>query len=332
MKAQVLRRQAPIGERPLQYCDVDAPEPASGEIRIRVSACAICRTDLHVIEGDLPGAELPLVPGHQAVGRVEARGEGATRFAIGERVGIAWLRHTCGVCEFCSSGSENLCESSAYTGYNADGGYAELAVVDERYAYAIPEVFGDTEAAPLLCAGIIGYRALQSSGIAPGQALGIYGFGSSAHIVMQVAKARGCDVYVATRGQSHQRLARSMGAVWAGGAGDVMPVKVDASIVFAPAGELVPAALQAVGKGGTVALAGIYMSQIPAMNYDECLFHEKKLRSVEANTRDDGENLLREAASIGLRPQTTTFALEDANEALVALENDAIDGSGVLVI
>ncbi len=332
MKAQLLRRHAPIHDRPLEYTDIATPEPGPGEIKVRVSACGICRTDLHVIEGDLTQGKLPIVPGHQVVGRVEARGDGAGRFESGDRVGIAWLRHTCGGCEYCTRGDENLCAASLYTGYHANGGYAEFAVVPEDFAYAIPDAFEDVEATPLLCAGIIGYRALQSSEVRPGEKLGIYGFGSSAHIVMQLARARGCDVFVATRGKSHQELAAGMGAAWVGGADETMPTAVDSSIVFAPAGELVPVALRSLRKGGTVALAGIYMSQIPAMDYEECLFHEKKLRSVEANTRNDGESLLREAADIGLKPKTTAFTLEDANDALIRLKDDAIDGSGVLIV
>jgi propanol-preferring alcohol dehydrogenase len=332
VRAMVLDRNAPIRSRPLAAVEMPEPEPGRGEIRVRVRACAICRTDLHVIEGDLPARKLPVVPGHQVVGTVEKIGPGCARFAPGERVGIAWLRHTCGVCEFCRSGRENLCEASRYTGYHADGGYAEKAVVPEAFAYAIPAAFSDDQGAPLLCAGIIGYRALTLSEVPEGGRLALYGFGSSAHVVLQIALHRGCEVYVATRGKSHRKLALEMGAAWAGAVADAPPVPVDGAIIFAPAGDLVPAALRAVRKAGTVACAGIHMSDIPAMTYREHLFHEKKLRSVEANTRADGENLLREAAEIPLRPVVTRFMLEQANDALIALADDRIDGTGVLVV
>ncbi len=332
MLAMLLRSTGPIADCPLERAEIEDPRPGPGEVRVRVRACAVCRTDLHVIEGDLPSRRLPLVPGHQAVGTVDLLGEGCTRLHVGERVGIAWLRGTCGTCAFCRSGSENLCESSRYTGYHADGGYAELAVVPEAFAYRIPDAFGDVEATPLLCAGIIGYRALRRSGIEPGGRLGLYGFGSSAHVVLQIARHRGCEVHVATRGESHRELARRMGAAWVGETFDVPPVPLDAAIVFAPVGDIVPPALRSIRKGGTVALAGIYMTPVPAMDYGECLFHEKNLRSVEANTRADGEDLLREAAAIPLRPEVTTFPLEQANEALIRLKQDRIDGTGVLVI
>ncbi|MBZ5637504.1 MAG: zinc-dependent alcohol dehydrogenase family protein [Acidobacteriia bacterium] len=332
MRAMVLHANAPIAERPLEPSDAQDPEPGAGEVRVRVRACAICRTDLHVIEGELPARRLPLIPGHQVVGTVDRLGPGCTRRVVGERVGIAWLRSTCGACAFCRSGSENLCELSRYTGYHADGGYAELAVVPEAYAYRLPEAFSDLEAAPLLCAGIIGYRALRRSDVPAGGRLGLYGFGSSAHVVLQIARHRGCEIHVATRGESHRELARRMGAVWVGGAFDAPPVPLDAAIVFAPVGEIVPRALRSVRRGGTVVLAGIYMTPVPSMAYDEFLFHEKNLRSVEANTRADGEDLLREAAEIPLRPEVTTFPLEHANEALVRLKQDRIDGTGVLII
>ena len=332
MKAMVLPRTAPIHERPLELREVARPEPGPGEMLVKVHVCAICRTDLHVIEGDLPTKTLPLIPGHQAVGTVERLGSASRRFEGGARVGIAWLRHTCGACKDCRRGNENLCRQSRYTGYHADGGYAEWAIVPEDFAYSVPPVFDDADAAPLLCAGIIGYRALMLSDVQPGERIALYGFGSSAHVVMQIALHRGCEVYVATRGVSHQELARRMGAAWVGGTTDMPPRPVDGAIVFAPAGEIVPAALRAVRSGGTVACAGITMSTIPGMDYENCLFHEKKLRSVEANTRTDGEGLLREAAEIPIRPSVTTFRLEDANAALIALKEDRINGSGVLVI
>ena len=326
----ILDRQAPIATSPLSQREVPDPEPGHGEIRVRVRACGLCRTDLHVIEGDLPAKRLPLIPGHQVVGVVDRRGAGATRFEPGQRIGIAWLRHTCGTCAHCGAGRENLCESSQFTGYHADGGYAEYAVVPEAYAYAIPEVFGDAEATPLLCAGIIGYRALQRAEVPRGGKLGIWGFGSSAHITIQVALSRGCRVFVATRGEKHQALARAMGASWVGGAREALPEKVDGGILFAPAGELVSPALQSIEKGGSLAVAGIWVSPIPGLDYERDLFYERNLRSVTANTRADGEALLAEAAAIPIRPRVTEFALGQANDALRRLKADQLEGTGVL--
>lgn len=330
MRAMILREPAPIAEAPLEPVELPDPEPGPGELRVRVLACGVCRTDLHVIEGDLPRATLPIVPGHQIVGRVDALGEGCARFSEGDRVGVAWLRETCGACEHCRAGRENLCEGSRYTGYHEHGGYAERAVVREEFAYAIPDVFGDEEATPLLCAGIIGYRSLQRAEVPEGGRLGLYGFGSSAHVVIQIARHRGQQVYVATRGEGHRELARRLGAVWTGGPTDAPPEPLHSAIVFAPAGEIVPPALAALGKGGTVALAGIHMTPIPELEYETHLFHEKTLRSVEANTREDGCGLLREAAEIPIRPEVTVFPLEEANEALLTLARDGIDGTGVL--
>lgn len=332
MRAMRLSQPAPAETRPLEPVELPDPMPGAGEVLVRVRACAVCRTDLHVVEGDLPARRLPVVPGHQAVGVVEKLGEGTGRLRPGDRVGIAWLRQTCGACTFCRRGAENLCEASRYTGYHADGGFAELAVVPEAFAYAIPDALADLEAAPLLCAGIIGYRALRRTGLPPGGRLGLYGFGSSAHVVIQIARHRGAEVLVATRGASHRELARRLGAAWTGDIGEAPPVPLDAAIVFAPAGEVVPAALRAVGKGGTVVLAGIHMTPVPAMDYGECLFHEKTLTSVEASTRADGVELLREAARIPIRPIVTTFPLAEANEALLRLKASGIDGTGVLVV
>lgn len=332
MKAMVLDRQAPIETSPLSLRDAPDPEPGPGEVRIRVRACGLCRTDLHVIEGDLPAKRLPLIPGHQVVGVVDRVGAGAKRFRAGDRIGIAWLRHTCGQCAYCRAGHENLCESSEFTGYHADGGYAELAVVPEAYAYALPKVFGDAEATPLLCAGIIGYRALQRAEVPPGGALGIWGFGSSAHITIQVALARGCRVYVATRGEKHQAMAREMGAAWVGGSEDPLPVKVDGGILFAPAGSLIPTAMRSLEKGGTLAVAGIWLSPIPPLDYERDLFYERNLRSVTANTRADGEALLREAAAIPIRPRVTEMPLGGANQGLRRLKEDGLEGTGVLMM
>ncbi|MDB4970206.1 MAG: Alcohol dehydrogenase GroES domain protein [Myxococcales bacterium] len=332
MRALRLERQGPLESRPLEMVEVADPDPLPRQIRVRVHVCGICRTDLHVIEGDLSPVRMPIIPGHQVVGIVDRLGPGCRRFAIGDRVGIAWLRHTCGACAFCLGGEENLCPGSKYTGWYEDGGYAELAVVHEDFAYAIPDVFSDDEAAPLLCAGIIGYRALARSRVPDGGRLGLFGFGSSAHVTMQVALHRGCEVFVSTRGEAHRRLAHDLGAAWVGDADSLPPVPLDGAILFAPAGELVPAALRALRKGGTLALAGIYMTPVPAMTYEAHLFHEKTLTSVEANTRADGEALLAIAAAIPIRPRRQLFELADGSRALAMLEHDGIEGTGVVVI
>ncbi|MEN6665458.1 MAG: zinc-dependent alcohol dehydrogenase family protein [Phycisphaerae bacterium] len=328
----VLNAIAPIESSPLVLADVPDPQPLHGQVRVRVSCCAICRTDLHVIEGELPQQKLPVIPGHQIVGRVDAVGEGCSRLALGRRVGVAWLRHTCGHCEFCSAGRENLCASQQFTGYHENGGYAQYAVVDEDFAYEIPDGFEDIQAAPLLCAGIVGYRALQRANLPRGGTLAIYGFGSSAHVIFQIARHRGCRVFVVTRGVSHAQLAREMGAAWAGASAADMPEKVDSAIVFAPAGELVPAALLRLKKGGTLSLADIYMTPIPQMDYQQCLFFERDVRSVTANTRQDGRELLAEAAAIPIRPHVTTYPLAEANRALQDLKADRINGTGVLIV
>jgi len=332
MKAMQLGKIGPIETSPLVAVELPTPEPPPGNVRLRVRCCAICRTDLHVIEGDLPQEKLPIVPGHQVVGLVDALGDGCSRLAVGDRVGVAWLRQTCGRCEFCTSGKENLCESARFTGYHADGGYAEFAVVPEEFAYRIPAGFTDVEASPLLCAGIIGYRSLRRSQLPPGGRLALYGFGSSAHVVIQIALARGSQVYVVTRGESHRELARRMGATWVGERAADMPEKAHSAIIFAPAGSLVPEALEKLEKGGTLALAGIYMTPIPEMDYERCVFYERDIHSVTCNTRDDGRELLAEAAAIPVRPHTTTYPLSDANRALQDLKADRINGTGVLVM
>jgi alcohol dehydrogenase, propanol-preferring len=328
----VLTAPAPIDTAPLRMLEVADPDPAAGEIRVRVEACGICRTDLHVIEAELPPQRESIVPGHQVVGVVDRRGRDATRFRDGDRVGIAWLRSTCGRCRYCRAGSENLCPAARFTGYHDDGGYAEYAVVREDFAYALPSALGGVDATPLLCAGIIGYRALRRAEMRPGCRLGLYGFGSSAHIAIQVARHLGCTVYVMTRDAQHQALARDLGAAWAGAADAVPPDKLDSAVLFAPVGTLVRPALEALDQGGTLALAGIYLTDVPSLNYERHLFHEKNLRSVTANTRADGEELLRIAAEIPIHPHTTQFRLEDANRALQQLKHDAIQGSGVLVV
>ena len=326
-----LHAPRPIGTRPLIAERVEVPAPAADELLLRVAACGICRTDLHIIEGELPLQRAPVIPGHQIIGHVEEVGARVTRFRRGDRVGIAWLRRTCGTCEFCRAGRENLCEESAYTGYTADGGFAEYATVPEPFAYAIPSAFSDIEATPLLCAGIIGYRALTLAAVPQGGRLGLYGFGSSAHVTVQVARARGCEIYVCTREASHRALAERLGAAWTGEVTDRMPAPADGIIVFAPVGDLVPLALRNLKKGGTLSLAGIYMSPIPALDYGD-LFFERTIRTVTSNTRADGEALLEEAARIPIRLTTTTFSLAQANEALDGLKRGAFAGSGVLVI
>ena len=331
MRALVLTAPAPVDTAPLRLVERATPSPVEGEVLVRVSACGVCRTDLHIVEGELPPVRPSIVPGHQIVGRVERTGPNARRFRLGDRVGIAWLRATCGACEACRAGRENLCERAEFTGYHADGGFADHAIVDERFAYAIPPVFGDAEAAPLLCAGIIGYRALKLAEVKPGGRLGVYGFGASAHVTLQVARARGVEVFVCTREESHRELARRLGAAWVGGIGDAMPAKMNGAILFAPAGELVPVALESLARGGTLALAGIYMSPVPPLDYTRDLFYERTIRSVTANTREDGEELLTEAARIPIRTATTTFPLEDANRALSLLKQGKFAGAGVLL-
>jgi len=331
LTALVLSTPASVDTAPLRLETRPVPSPAPDEILVRVSACGVCRTDLHIVEGELPLVRSPIVPGHQIVGRVERVGRSARRFQPGERVGIAWLRRTCGTCDACRGGRENLCEGAEFTGYHADGGFADYAVASEAFAYAIPPVFGDAEAAPLLCAGIIGYRALRRSEVRPGGKLGVYGFGASAHVTLQVARARGCEVFVCTRGASHRELALRLGATWVGDVGDTMPAKMDGTILFAPAGALVPVALRNLARGGTLALAGIYMTAVPPLDYERDLFYERNVRSVTANTRADGEELLAEAARIPVRTTTTTFPLEEANRALFLLKRGGFAGAGVLL-
>ena len=332
MKAMVLNEIGSIQASPLRLTDLPDPEPAEGEVRLRVSCCAVCRTDLHVIEGDLPRQRLPIIPGHQIVGRVDRIGPGCKRFSPGQRVGVAWLRHTCGTCAYCRSGRENLCECSRFTGYHVNGGYAEFALAPEQFAYELPEMFSDLDAAPLLCAGIIGYRALKRCNLPRGGKLAIFGFGSSAHVVMQIALHRGCEVYVVSRGEEHRQLARQMGAAWVSETAAEMPTKVDSAIIFAPVGYLVPPALEKLDKGGTLSLAGIYMTDIPQMEYEKYVFYERDIHSVTANTREDGRELLAEAAEIPIRPRLTTYPLADANRALQDLKADRLNGTGILVM
>jgi propanol-preferring alcohol dehydrogenase len=334
MKACVLRKQAPIETNPLDFTDVAAPDPGPGQVLVKVKVCGICRTDLHVVEGDLPPKRMPVIPGHQIVGVVERVGPGVSAVAAGERVGVAWLHQTCGKCRFCKSGRENLCEDPRFTGYTNDGGFAEYAVAPADFVYPLPEGFDDLQAAPLLCAGIIGYRALLQTGISDfrDKRLGIYGFGAAGHVVIQLARARGAKVYVITRDvQRHQKLADELGAFWTGGPDERPPAQLDASIIFAPAGELIPRALQALDRGGTLSLGGIYMSPTPPIEYD-LLYQERRVISVANNTRDDGNNFLKEAVQIPVHTHVETFPLKDANRALYALKNKAIAGCGVVVV
>ena len=311
MKACLLHSPAPVERNPLQFADAPDPAPSRGEVLVRVKMCGVCRTDLHVVEGELPPKKSPVIPGHQIVGTVEVLGEGARRFNIGDRVGIHWLHSTDQTCEFCRAGAENLCDHPAFTGWTVDGGYAELTVAPEDFVYAIPGSFADEHAAPLLCAGIIGFRCLRLSGIQRGGRLAFYGFGAAAHVAIQVARHWGVEVYAATRGEKHQQLALQLGAVWAGEAAVAPPAKLDAAIIFAPVGALVPSALRAVAKGGTVVCAGIHMSAIPSFPYD-ILWGERTVRSVANLTRQDGESFLALAPRVPVRTETETFPLARA--------------------
>jgi alcohol dehydrogenase, propanol-preferring len=334
MKAWILRTPGRVDERPLQLADLPTPAPREDELLVRVSACGICRTDLHVVEGELPVQRSPLIPGHQIVGRVSALGSRVENFSLDDRIGVAWLNRTCGKCGFCLSGRENLCEQALFTGWSVDGGYAEYAVAVASFAYRIPDDFDDVQAAPLLCAGIIGYRCLRLTGLQErewnGARLGLYGFGAAGHISIQLARARGAEVYVCTRDRErHQALAHELGATWVGDTAEEPPVKLDAAIIFAPAGELVPTALKTMVKGGTVVLGGIHMSPIPSFDYS-LIYGERMIRSVANNTRADGREFLLEAARIPVRTHVQTFPFDQVNEGLIALKNDAIRGAGVI--
>jgi propanol-preferring alcohol dehydrogenase len=320
----------PIESGPLRLVEREPPVPGPLEVRVRVSACGVCRTDLHVTEGDLPISKPSVVPGHEVVGAVDALGAGAGRFEVGDRVGIPWLRQTCGRCRFCLHGDENLCLSPRFTGYDEDGGYAEYATIDEDYAYPLPDALDDEHAAPLLCAGIIGYRALRRAGPPPGGNLGVYGFGGSAHLAAQVAIAEGVRVHVFTRSARARALALELGAASAGDTAAPPPEPLDAAILFAPAGEVVPSALAALDRGGTLAIAGIHLSAIPQLDYSAHLFMEKKITSVTANTRRDGSEFLALAARSALRVSTVPFPLEAADRALEALAHGEIAGAAVL--
>ena len=320
----------PSAARLLKEVDRPAPVPADDEVLVRVEACGVCRTDLHLAEGDLAPRRPDVVPGHEAVGRVVTVGAEVERFDVGDRVGVPWLRRTCGQCRWCRAGTENLCPRSTYTGWDADGGFAELLAAPAAFVYALPDDLPALDAAPLLCAGIIGYRALRRAAVPPGGRLGIYGFGASAHLTAQIALAQGAEVHVLTRGAGARALALELGAASVGHAYDAPPVPLDSAIVFAPAGELVPPALAALGPGGTVSLAGIHMSDVPSMDYQSHLFRERTLTSVTANTRADGEELLALAARLGVRARTTSYPLADADRALRDLRDGAFSGAAVL--
>ncbi len=330
MDAWVVDRPGPIDGGPLRRLEREVPDPGPGELRIRVRCCGVCRTDLHLAEGDLPPRRPRVTPGHEVVGAVEARGEGAERFSVGDRVGVAWLGGTDGSCRFCRRGRENLCLHPTFTGWDVDGGYADACLVDEAYAYRLPDGIGDEQAAPLLCAGIIGYRALACAEVPPGGALGIYGFGGSAHLTAQVALAQGLRVHVLTRGEHNQQLARDLGADSVGNATDAPPEPLQGAIMFAPAGELVPVALRALDRGGTLAMAGIWSSDIPTLDYQATLFGERRLRSVTANTRADGETFLALAARLGVRATTVSYPMSAAPKALSDLKRGRFGGAAVL--
>ncbi len=327
MRAMVLERV----REPLVLRELPVPEPGAGKVRLKVHACAVCRTDLHVVDGELPNPKLPLIIGHEIVGQVDRVGEGVARLSVGHRVGVPWVGWTCGQCPYCKAGNENLCSFARFTGYTIDGGYAEYTVADERFCVPIPEMYSDVEAAPLLCAGLIGYRSLVKAG--DGKRLGIYGFGGAAHIIVQVALFQGRSVYAFTRpGDDHaQQFARKLGAVWAGGSNERPPDELDAAIIFAPVGALVPAALAAIRKGGTVVCGGIHMSDIPSFPYD-LLWGERTVCSVANLTRKDAAEFMKIAPQVPVRTTTMQFALEQANEALERLRSGKLDGSAVLSI
>jgi alcohol dehydrogenase, propanol-preferring len=329
MRAMLLEKPTSPENSPLRGVEIPAPTPVANEVRVRVRCCGVCHTDLHIVEGDLALPTLPLIPGHQIVGEVDQLGPEATSFKLGDRVGIPWLYSTDGVCTFCRRRTENLCEQARFTGYHVNGGYAEYCVVREDFAHPLPAVFSDENTAPLLCAGVIGYRSYRLSGAAAGQRVGLYGFGASAHLVLQLARHQGCEVYVFTRGTAHRQLAERLGAVWAGSADEVPAYALDASIIFAPAGALVPHALRHLRMGGTLALAGITMTQIPALDYD-LLYHERVIRSVANSTREDCRDFLRLAAEIPIQTQIQVYSLSEANRALADLEQSKLEAAAVL--
>jgi alcohol dehydrogenase, propanol-preferring len=332
MPAWIVDRPGPVDGGPLTLVDRPVPEPGAGEVRVAVSTCGVCRTDLHLAEGDLAPLRHGVVPGHEVVGRVDALGEGAERFSLGDRIGVAWLRWTCGRCRFCLRGDENLCVAPRFTGWHDDGGYAPFAVVPQDYAYPIPDVFDDEHAAPLLCAGIVGYRALRRALLPAGGRLGIYGFGGSAHLAAQVALHEGATVHVMTRSESARAHALALGCDSAQGAEDPPPEPLDAAVLFAPAGTLVPVALEALDRGGTLSIAGIHLTEVPPLDYQRHLFQEREVRSVTANTRSDGRDFLEVAAAIPIEVTTQPYPLAEADHALADLAHDRVTGAAVLMV
>lgn len=329
MRAAFLSQPQPIGKRPLVLGDVPKPQVRNGEVLLRVKACGVCRTDLHIVEGELPAQRDRVVPGHQIAGEVI---EGATaELPAGTRVGVCWLGGTDGNCPYCRRGLENLCDAPVFTGYTVDGGYAEWAAARADFVFPLPEGLDDVHAAPLLCAGIIGFRSLRVAGVERGERVGLFGFGASAHLTIAVLQAWGCDVYVSTRGESHRKLAASMGATWVGKETEKPPVELDRAVTFAPSGDVVIAALASLRKGGVVAINAIHLDRIPEFDYDRLLWGERQMRSVANMTRRDARDFLQTAHEIGLRPKATVFPLEQANEALLAVKNDSVDGAAVIV-
>ena len=332
MRAMSFRAPAPVERRPLQLTDVPIPTPGPGQVVVRVLACGVCRTDLHIVEGELPPRKFPLTPGHQVVGVVDKLGEGVEGLDVGARVGIPWVYRTCGRCSFCRRGRENLCENAQFNGYSVDGGYADYVLSDHSFTFPIPTPFPDLQAVPLLCAGVIGYRALRLADVPSGGRLGLYGFGGSAHIVIQLAVHMGLEVYAFSRNEEHGALARDLGAAWVGSAQDGPPHKLDSSIIFAPAGELVPLALEHLVKGGVLSLAGIYMTPIPTLDYTRHLYDEKVIRSAANSTRQDVQELLTLAAEVPVRTHVHPYPLESANEALIDLKQGRINGAAALTL
>ncbi len=321
---------APIETEPLRLIEKPQPVPAAGEIAVRISTCGVCRTDLHLAEGDLAPKHAGIVPGHEIVGVVESLGPGSRRFKVGDRVGVAWLRETDGLCRYCRNGRENLCPNALFTGWDRDGGYAEHTVVREDFAYRLPDSIDDEHAAPLLCAGIIGFRAIKRAGVLPGATVGLYGFGGSAHLAMQVLKHWECRVFVMSRGGIHRELAEELDADWIGDASERPPAPLDAAILFAPAGNLVPSIMESLDRGGILAIAGIYVSDLPPLEYERDLFYEREIRSVTANTRADGEEFLKIAGEIPIKTSTVAMPLDEANRALAMLKHDELRGAAVL--
>src|SRR3954453_11991101 len=329
MKAAILSSPAPIAQRPLQIVDVADPRVRSGHTLLRVRACGVCRTDLHIVEGELPPKQLRIIPGHQIVG--EVIGGAVDGIALGARVGVSWIGGTDGTCMYCQKGMENLCDSPTFTGYTVAGGYAQYAFARNDFVFPLPEALDDLHAAPLLCAGIIGFRSLRVAEVQKGERVGLFGFGASAHLAIAVLKSWNCDVYVSTRGEGHRQFAKALGAVWVGTEQEKPPVALDRAVTFAPSGDVVVAALSSLRKGGIVAINAIHLDRMPQFDYDRLLWGERQIRSVANMTRADAKDFLQLAAEIDLRPKVTVFSLDQANEALMAVKNDAVDGAAVLV-